>query len=167
MKVKPKLYFVCSRSWRACAPPLPEGVLPAVTGLSLRMRRVRSRKVRTSSTLIFIRSLRKTLGSAGTMPCRQLALGRMDPDHPLTAHLSAASGIQVRPDSQRFCLFEKSMLSPQRIHKQMSDKCLQCIRLKCLGQPDALVLEGESSRELWMQEMSCIAPGTRKENQSG
>lgn len=161
MKVKQKLYFVCSRSWQACVPPLPEGVLPAVTGLSLSMRQLRSSKVRTSSTLIFIRSLRKTLGSAGTVPCRQLALGRMDPDHPLTAHLSAASGIQVRPDAQRFCLCGRSILSTQWIPKQMSDKCLQGINLS------ASVLEGESRRELWMQEMYWIDVGTRKENESG
>lgn len=65
------------------------------------MRQHRSRRLRTSSRLIFIPSLRKTIGSVAMALRWQLALGRTDPDHPLTAHLSAASVIQVRPDAQR------------------------------------------------------------------
>lgn len=90
---------VCSRSWRACAPPPPGGALPAVTaGLYLSRRQLRRRKVRSSNTPIPNGSLRK---SNSSMWCRQLAVGRTDPDRPLTARPSAALGIQVRPGAAR------------------------------------------------------------------
>lgn len=106
LRVKQKLYFVCSHSWRTCAPHLPEGVLPAVTGRSLSRRRFCNRKL-TVRSFISIPSLRKTPSSAATAIRLQLGLGKMDPDHPLTAHLLAAAETQVRPQVQPvlcFCL---------------------------------------------------------------
>ena len=94
--------FVYSHSWQACVPHLPEGVLPAVTGWSLSRRRFCSRKP--TQSFICIPSLRTTLCPAAA--CRlQLAtpLGKMDPDPLRTAHLLAASEIQVRPHARLFC----------------------------------------------------------------
>lgn len=138
MKVKQKLHSLCSRSWQACAPPPPGGALPAVTGLSLSTRQLRSRKVRTSSRPIFIRSLRKTRGLVGTVPCRQLAPGRMGPDHPLTAHLSAAPEIQVRPGEtckDSVCAKDRSLsFSAMDQQTRAATKCLRGIHPKSMKQ---------------------------------
>lgn len=157
MKAKRKLYFVCSRSWRACAPPPLEGVLPAATGLSLSRRQVGSRTARSSSTL------RKTPGWVGTVPCRQLALGTMDPDHPLTAHLSAAPEIQVRPDAQTFCLCNRSILSTRWIYQQVSPS----LHSKSMRQFASRRTAWRTLRELWMQEMRCFDVDARKWNEPG